>query len=53
VNLDLVVVRPVAQAAQHKLHHGPLRVRGVAGDDRHPADAAGRLAVDGAAGTAE
>ena len=24
VNLDLVVVRPVAQAAQHKLHRGPL-----------------------------
>lgn len=24
VNLDQVVVRPVAQAAQHKLHRGPL-----------------------------
>jgi hypothetical protein len=24
VNLDRVVVRPVAQAAQHKLHRGPL-----------------------------
>lgn len=27
VNLDLVVVRPVAQAAQHKLHRGPLAPR--------------------------
>ena len=25
VNLDRVVVRPVAQAAQHKLHRGPLK----------------------------
>ena len=25
VNLDLVQMRPVAQAAQHKLHRGPLR----------------------------
>ncbi|MGO2655717.1 MAG: SDR family oxidoreductase [Pseudoclavibacter sp.] len=25
INLDLVVVRPVAQSAQHKLHRGPLR----------------------------
>lgn len=24
INLDLVVVRPVAQSAQHKLHRGPL-----------------------------
>ena len=24
VNIDRVVVRPVAQAAQHKLHRGPL-----------------------------
>lgn len=27
VNLDRVVVRPVAQAAQHKLHRGPLAPR--------------------------
>lgn len=27
VNLDRVVVRPVAQAAQHKLHRGPLEPR--------------------------
>lgn len=27
VNLDRVVVRPVAQAAQHKLHRGPLTPR--------------------------
>ncbi|MFM6967985.1 MAG: SDR family oxidoreductase [Microbacteriaceae bacterium] len=27
VNLDRVVVRPVAQAAQHKLHRGPLSPR--------------------------
>lgn len=26
VNIDLAVVRPVAQAAQHKLYHGDLRV---------------------------
>lgn len=29
VNLDLVTMRPVAQAAQHVLARGPLRVRGV------------------------
>ncbi|MDX2378065.1 SDR family oxidoreductase [Microbacterium sp. LRZ72] len=28
VNLDLVTMRPVAQAAQHALARGPLRVRG-------------------------
>ena len=27
VNLDRVAVRPVAQAAQHKLHRGPLTPR--------------------------
>jgi NADP-dependent 3-hydroxy acid dehydrogenase YdfG len=25
VNLDVIQMRPVAQAAQHKLHRGPLR----------------------------
>ncbi|WP_144765404.1 SDR family oxidoreductase [Curtobacterium sp. 9128] len=29
VNLDLVTIRPVAQAAQHKVARGPLRPRGV------------------------
>lgn len=28
VNLDLVTVKPVAQAAQHKTHRGPLRPKG-------------------------
>jgi NADP-dependent 3-hydroxy acid dehydrogenase YdfG len=28
VDLDLIVVKPVAQAASHRLHHGPLRVAG-------------------------
>lgn len=27
INLDLVVVRPVAQAAQHKVHRGPLAAK--------------------------
>lgn len=31
VNLDLVTMRPVAQAAQHLLARGPLRVRGGEG----------------------
>jgi NADP-dependent 3-hydroxy acid dehydrogenase YdfG len=32
VNLDLVTVRPVAQAAQHQLARGPLRVRDAGRD---------------------
>lgn len=29
VDLDLIVIKPVAQAASHRFHHGPLRVAGT------------------------
>jgi NADP-dependent 3-hydroxy acid dehydrogenase YdfG len=33
INLDQVTMRPIAQAAQHKLHRGPLQPRSPESDD--------------------